>query len=130
MDVLMSCILILALANAVDAHWFKSTRLVWMGKFSLGAYILHPFLSVYPLDKYDAQGLYFFSVDNNVIIPSLVDSAKALGNWGYCIPLALLIVAYSVVFMMTLAPLFQYLCVGTFAVCTKPITSLYDKLHQ
>lgn len=123
-DAVLVSLLVILLKNAVDMQWSVASRLAWLGKFSLGAYILHPFLTGFLQTSAEggSWGVYFFSVNNHVLVPGLFEVAKSVGDRGYGTLQLLAMLLYALVFMATLAPLFQHFCIAVFTCIVTGLT--------
>lgn len=115
-DLCIAASLIFMLSCAVSGRWLHRLGLVYMGRYSLGTYILHVYM-------FGAAG--FLSAANPhalIRMPEIVDGIKAVeGMPGahYSIPQLLMLLAYPILFMLTLGPLFQMACVAAFSYSSK-----------
>ncbi|CAE8603548.1 unnamed protein product, partial [Polarella glacialis] len=133
LGVAQACLLLAALAGASGAQ-LKRTGLPYMGSFSLGAYAVHYFLVATFTDAQGRSawqnhcvadfsfsspsvdhGMLFFAYKNQLLIPDVPSAIAAIGSYpgSGLVKLAVLL-AYPVILMLTLAPLFQKAYLGSF----------------
>jgi acyl-CoA synthetase (AMP-forming)/AMP-acid ligase II len=123
-DMCIAAALIFMLSFAVARKWLHYCGLVFMGRYSLGTYIFHVY-------AFGMAG--FLSADNpNALfkIPEMVDGIKLVeGAPGssYGNPQLLVLLAYPIIFMLTLGPLFQIACVSSYNYSMKQIGIAVEK---
>jgi len=123
-DLCIASSLIFTLSFAIRGRWLHNTGLVFMGRYSLGTYILHVYM-------FGALGFLSAANDSAVIkIPEMVDGIHFVESWpgaSYGLPQLLVLLAYPVLFMLTLGPLFQIGCVSAYNYSFKAIETAAKK---
>lgn len=105
----LALLLVAFVALLAASDVLKYTLLSWMGKYSLGAYVLHITLS---MSEKDGQ-LIFFKFHDSWVIPDIRVAIDHFQSWSaahgiHVLPsFIFLIIFYPLVFMLTLAPPFH-----------------------
>jgi hypothetical protein len=123
-DLCMAATLIYMLALMLRSRVLHYLGLVFMGRYSLGSYIMHVYM-------FGALG--FLSAANPkalIQIPEVVDGIRAAEGYPgahYGIPQVLVLIAYPLLFMLTIGPLFQMGAVLGFNHSMKAVENLADR---
>jgi len=124
-DLCMACSIFYALALMVRTRALHYLGLVFMGRYSLGSYIMHIYI-------FGALGMMSTSNPKALFhIPDVVDGIRAVEGYPgarYGAPQLVVLLAYPVLFMLTIGPLFQIGCVAAFNHSMKFIEHCADRL--
>jgi len=103
-DLCIASVLIFTLSCAISGKWLHYSGLVFMGRYSLGSYVFHVYM-------FGAMGLLSASNPKALFhITEVVGGIQAVEQFpgaSYGIPQLAVIIAYPVIFMLTLGPAFQ-----------------------
>lgn len=126
-DLCIACAIFYTLALMVRSRALHYTGLVFMGRYSLGSYIMHIYV-------FGALGMMSTTNPKALFhIPDVVDGIRYVEGYpgaSYGIPQLVILLAYPLLFMVTIGPLFQIGVVSAFNHSMKFMEQCANKLDM